>query len=408
MNEILKDTGRLRSDCEGMLEDLTKLRRTLHMHPELGTNEHETDWIILKELDRLGIPYTFPVADTGIAATITGKQSGADSALLSVVGLRADIDALPLTEDPARPYCSQNPGVMHACGHDAHTTIALGAARYLKEHESEWAGTVRIFFQPAEETCGGAERMIAEGCMEQPHVDYMLGLHMMPTHEYGTVEYRYGALNASSDELHIIIHGKSGHCAYPDAAVDAIVAASAVIQSLQSVVSRSLSPFAPVVLSFGKIAGGSAQNIIADEVRIDGTLRTTSPGVRARALDRIRAIVEETSAAYGAKGELLRVPGYDALINNDQIVDLVREVASARLGADHVVAKEQPSLGVEDFSFFLNHAKGAFYHLGCANRKKGITAALHNQNFDIDERVLSLGVELQLTLIGKLLERPIG
>lgn len=403
------DTAYLKDQASQMQELLRSIRRELHMHPELGTFEHETDDIIRRYLDDWGIEYQFPVADTGIVAMVQGKaETPAQDAASSpvVVGVRADIDALPLQEDESRPYCSLHEGVMHACGHDAHTTIALGTACYLKQHEGEWCGTVKFFFQPAEETCGGAARMVEAGCMEHPKVDYVIGLHMMPNYEYGQVELKYNDLNASSDEIILELHGVSSHGAYPENSVDAILMAAAVVQNLQSLVSRNLSPFKNVVLSFGTIQGGTAPNIISDQVVLTGTLRTTDPETRSYAKERIRCIVEETCRAFGGRGELIIHPGYDALVNTNAIVDVVREAATERLGCENIFFKPFPSLGVEDFSFFLNKAPGAFYHLGCGCREKGICAPLHNPCFDIDERVLPLGVELHTAIIGKLLSLP--
>lgn len=433
------DTDYLKQQAPLLSDELIQIRRTLHAHPELGTHEQETDALILGYLKKWGIPFRYPVADTGIVATITGsahKNEEADPASSAnpcpspvhassdhaspahtspahtspahtrspVVALRADIDALPLQEDKSRPYCSLHDGVMHACGHDAHTAIALGVAHYLKLHEAEWEGTVRFFFQPAEETCGGAARMIEEGCMEDPKVDYVIGLHVMPDIDYGQVELRYQDLNAASDELTILLRGSSAHCASPEEAVDAIVLSAAVILNLQTIVSRNLSPFKTAVLSLGTIEGGHAHNIIADQVKIRGALRTTDPQTRKLFHDRIRTVVEETCRAYGGSGELIITPGYDALVNDDRIVDVVREAAASRLGAENIHLKSAPSLGVEDFSFFLNHAPGAFYHLGCGCKEKGITAPLHNPGFDIDERALALGFELQTAIVGRLLQ----
>ena len=413
------DTGYLKKQAPLFYQELVSIRRTLHAHPELGTHEQETDALILGYLKEWGIPFRFPVADTGIVATVTGKlKEGADASHLTdphaaraasavrpvVVALRADIDALPLQEDKSRPYCSLHDGVMHACGHDAHTAIALGVAHYLKLHEEAWSGTVRFFFQPAEETCGGAARMIGEGCMEDPKVDYVIGLHVMPHIDCGQVELRYQDLNAASDELTILVHGTSAHCAAPEESVDAIVMAAAVIQSLQTIVSRSLSPFKTAVLSLGTIEGGHAHNIIADQVKIRGALRTTDPQTRQLFHQKIRQIVEDTCHAYGGTGELIITPGYDALINDSRIVEVVREAAACRLGEENIHLKDTPSLGVEDFSFFLNHAPGAFYHLGCGCKEKGITAPLHNPQFDIDERALALGFELQTAIVGRLLQ----
>ncbi len=425
-------TDYLKQQAPFLSDELIQIRRILHAHPELGTHEQETGALILGYLQEWGIPFCYPVADTGIVATVTGRphkeeeakhapSSGAAAADLPpafsspahlcpahphspVVAVRADIDALPLQEDKSRPYCSLHDGVMHACGHDAHTAIALGVAHYLKLHETEWEGTVKFFFQPAEETCGGAARMIGEGCMEDPKVDYVIGLHVMPHIDFGQVELRYQDLNAASDELTILLHGTSAHCASPEEAVDTIVMSAAVILNLQTIVSRNLSPFKTAVLSLGTIEGGHAHNIIADQVKIRGALRTTDPQTRKLFHDRIRTVVEETCRACGGRGELIVTPGYDALVNDDRIVDVVREAAARRLGAENIHLKSAPSLGVEDFSFFLNHAPGAFYHLGCGCKEKGITAPLHNPGFDIDERALALGFELQTAIVGRLLQ----
>lgn len=388
-----------------MEEELIGIRRKLHAYPELGTKEVKTDELITGYLTKWGIPFQFPVADTGIVATVQGKVGAKCRHRLPVVALRADIDALPLQEDKNRPYCSLHDGVMHACGHDAHTAIALEVAHFLKEHEGEWGGIVKFFFQPAEETCGGAQRMVEAGCMENPRVDYVIGLHMMPTLEYGEVELRYNDLNASSDELMILVHGQSTHCSHPEQGVDAIVMAAAVVQNLQTVISRSLSPLENAVLSMGTIEGGTAHNIIANQVKLTGTLRTTDNELRRHLLERIRCIVEDTCRAYGGKGELIIHPGYDALVNDNEIVDVVKEAAARRLDLTHIHFKKHPSLGVEDFSFFLNKAAGAFYHLGCACQEKGITAPLHSPAFDIDERALVLGFELQTSIVGRLLRR---
>ncbi len=414
-NEIWSNSW-VMTHAEEMLPMLIQIRRRLHQHPELGTDEYETGAIIREYLDQWGISYQYPCADTGLVALVKGKKTAACPETaggenpscqggMVTVALRADMDALPVQEDESRSYCSRNPGVMHACGHDAHMTIALGAAWLLKKYEKEWAGNVKIFFQPAEETCGGAERMVQEGCMENPHVDYVLGLHMMPSYEYGEVELKYDDLNASSDEVRLIITGKGCHGAYPDGGIDAITAAAALIQSLQSLVSRRISPFQNAVLSLGTIKGGTAANVVAERVEVEGTLRTTNPQTRRMAKAYIRQMTENICRAYGGEGETIFNPGYDALINNNEIVDLVVETVSQTLGKEHVHFKPFPSLGVEDFSFFLNKAPGAFYHLGCACREKGIGAPLHNSQFDIDERALSLGAALQVMLVIKLLKR---
>lgn len=380
---------------------LTEIRRSLHQTPELGTQELVTGKKLRDYLDQWEISYQYPVADTGIVAVIKGEKEGKGT----VVGLRADMDALPLTEDQNCAYCSVNPGVMHACGHDAHMAIALGTALYFKRTEEDFSGCVKIFFQPAEETVGGAERMVGEGCMERPTVDYVAGLHMAPGYEVGDIEVKYGKLNAATNDVHILLHGESCHGAYPDTGVDTIVMAGAVISSLQSLVSRNISPLNQAVLTLGTIHGGTAHNIITDQVEITGTLRTTEPETRQFAQEVIRRQVEHTAAAYGGCGEVIMKPGYSALINTDEIVDVLAEAALPVVGEDHIHWKPSPSMGAEDFSFFLEKAPGVFYHLGCANKSTGITAPLHSRHFDIDERCLPLGVKLQIALATALLKR---
>lgn len=383
---------------ENQYPDFIAIRRRLHQHPELGTNEIETGNIICEYLDNWGISYQYPVAGTGILAIIYGNGEG------NTVGLRADIDALPITESNDREYASLNPGVMHACGHDVHTTVALCTARILHETRSQWSGCIKVFFQPAEETIGGADRMIRAGCMEQPHVDYVTGLHVMPYYDAGHIEVKYGKLNASSDEVHITVKGSGCHGAYPENGVDAIVMAASLITSLQTLVSRNASPLDNTVLTLGKIEGGTAGNIIAEKVTMTGTLRTTDPQSRKEAIEIIKRQTKYICQAFGGTGEAVISPGYRALINTKEITDLLVETAVPILGTEQIHWKEFPSLGVEDFSFFLEKAPGVFYHLGCGNKEKGITAPIHNSAFDIDEECLKTGIRLQTELALKLLQ----
>lgn len=391
----------LEKRIEEITQEMIAVRRELHQHPELGTHEQETGKRICALLDQWGIEYTYGVADTGIVAIVRGAKPG------PVVATRADIDALPLTEDPNRSYCSKNPGVMHACGHDVHTTIQLGLARLCKEMEAELTGTVKFFFQPAEETIGGGDRMVQAGCCENPRVDYTIGLHVQPYMDVGTVEMRYGQLNASCDTAHITIHGKAGHGAYPERGVDAIVAAAGVISGLQTFVSRNISPLNNAVLTIGTIKGGTKSNIVADEVSMTGTLRTLDPETRLFAKDRIIALAQGIAAGYGCTADVDVEWGYSALINTDEVVSVMEETAVELLGREHVLMKQFPSLGGEDFSYFIDGSVkgGAFYHLGCGNAAGGVTAALHNQQFDVDERCIPLGIRLQMAFVQKLLAK---
>jgi len=375
---------------------LVEVRRDFHAHPELGRKEFRTQQKIEEYLAQSDIAHR-KIAETGLVGLIEGKSAG------KIVALRADFDALPTVEKSAAPYRSQNEGVMHACGHDAHTTILLGAARILAGMKDEFAGGVKLLFQPDEEGDGGAERMVQEGCMENPVVDYVLGLHVMTYLETGTMEIRYGKLNASSDSVTVVVRGKSAHGAYPEKGVDAIVASAHVIAALQTLASRSISPLNSAVLSFGKIAGGHVENALAEEVRLSGTLRTLDKETRALCKARIEEIATHTAQALGATAEVRISPGYQPLINNDEVVRVIEETGAELLGRENVFHKEFPSLGVEDFSYFLDRAKGAFFHIGCGNKARGITAPNHNSSFDIDEDCLAVGVLLQVANTLKLL-----
>ena len=380
-----------------MKDWLVETRRTLHRIPEPGNEEFETQSALCRILDGLGIPYE--KKRTSVVALVEGKKPG------KVVGIRADMDALPVNEPAERPYASRNKGYMHACGHDAHMTVALGTAHWFATHREELEGSAKFFFQPAEETSGGAADMIADGCLENPHVDAVIGLHVMPDVPVGKVELKHGALNGSSDFLGLTIRGKGGHAAYPDTGIDAIMIAAKVVDALHSIVSRNVSPLQEAVITLGTIQGGSRNNIIADEVKMTGTIRTTDPKVRAVIAERVRAIVEGLPAALGGSGEVEIRAGYSALINHDWVVDLIAKEALLILGEDSLLWKEKASMGVEDFSFFLQERPGAFYHLGCGNPSKGMVSPLHSNTFDIDEDCLPVGVAMQIgaarALLGK-------
>ena len=393
---VLSSSKELKQVRELYHDWLVEVRRHLHRHPELSDQEYNTQEFIMAKLKEVGVE-SFPIARTGVVGIVRGREGG------KTVALRADIDALPIQDEKDVPYRSLNPGVAHACGHDAHTTIALGVARYFSERREQFKGNVKFFFQPAEETIGGAKRMVEEGCMENPHVDFCVGKHVMPYMETGEVELKFGKLNASTDGVKIIVAGKAGHGAYPETGIDAILAAAAVVQGVHTIASRSVSPLESVVISLGTIEGGTKENIVCDEVVLRGTLRTVDESVRQRVKKRLSQMVGDVATAYGATGKLHVSPGYDALINDNNVVAIMQEVFQKALGTDKVLLKEHPSMGAEDFSFFLNVAPGAFYNLGCGNRERGITASVHAKDFDIDEDCLSLGVFLDISLINRLL-----
>jgi amidohydrolase len=375
--------------AQAILPWMTEIRRDLHRHPELGLEEHRTVSRVSAILGELGIEHRAGIAQTGVLGTIRGGSPG------PVVALRADLDALPLQDQKDAPYRSQIAGKMHACGHDVHTAILLGAARLLSERSSEIAGTVKLLFQPAEETVGGAQMMIAEGALDDPPVAAIFGLHVDPTIDVGRVGVRYGQRNASSDDLAITIHGRSAHGAYPANGVDAIMVAAQVVTALQSVVSRNVDARRSAVVSLGTIRGGTQGNIVASQVEMVGTVRTLDPATRELVLRRVRETAEGVAAGLGARAEVTIRPSYDPVINHDAMVDVVRRNAENLLGGEHLTTIPHASLGVEDFGFYLQRIPGAFYSLGVRNQAAGIVHPIHHELFDVDERCLAIGAALQ-------------
>lgn len=367
---------------------LVNIRRDFHRNPELGLEEIRTQKKVMEYLDSLGIENK-KIAKTGVLGIIRGKKQG------KTLALRADMDALPIEDGKDLPYKSTIPGKMHACGHDAHTTILLGAARLLKRREEELSGNVKLFFQPAEETVGGAKPMIEEGAMDNPKVHGVFGLHVAPHIPVGKIGIRYGKMNASSDTINITIRGNSSHGAYPHRGIDAIMISASVISSLQTIVSRNMDPLNSAVISLGTIKGGSQDNIIADKVEIRGTLRTLDPETREKTKKRIEKIVSKTAQALDGIGEVEWEEGYIALINNDDMVDIVKASGEDILGKNKVHTLTNPSLGVEDFSYFAQAAPGAFFRLGCKEKDSPMKEA-HHPLFDIDEGCLAIGTAIQV------------
>lgn len=367
------------------------MRRKLHRIPESGFKEFKTQQAIMDALDEIGVPYT--TERTWVIGLIEGAYPG------ETVAIRADMDALPLTEPEGCPFRSEHNGMMHACGHDAHVAMALGAAKVLSGLRAQLHGKVKLLFQPAEETDGGAEPMVKAGAMENPHVDRVYGLHVMPHLPVGKVETRAGTLNASTDEIKLTILGKAGHGAYPEQGTDAIVCAAQVITTLQSVVSRNVSPLQSAVLTIGMIEGGTAQNIICDKVRMRGTLRTANAELRAMMKQRIAQIAENTAAAMGCTAQVEIIPGYAALVNNAEEAARVKRVAGRLFGTENVVDRPAPSMGGEDFSFFSDCAPGAFFHVGCVSPAWMPAPPLHSRDFRIDENCLTIGTLMHVALV---------
>jgi amidohydrolase len=335
----------------------------------------------------IGIP--FETERTWIVADIHGGHPG------PTVALRADMDALPVTEPQGCPFRSEHEGWMHACGHDMHMAIQLGTARLLNAMREDLRGNVRLLFQPAEETVGGALPMVEAGVLKG--ADAVYGLHVQPYMNVGQIDTRPGCMNASTDELNIVIQGVSAHASRPHQGVDAIVCAAQLIIALQTVVSRSTSPLQSAVVSLGIIRGGDAPNIVCDRVEIKGTLRTTTPDLRAQLKQRIREICDGVAATCGTTIDLEIVTSYAALMNTPAEAERVLRIGRRLLGTDNAAYRESPSMGGEDFSYFVEKVPGAFWHLGCASAQPAPT--LHSRDFVPDERCLPIGAAMQAALV---------
>lgn len=379
----------LRSKVYDIEKWIIDIRRDFHQHPELSLEEYRTRDRIIEYLREMEIEHKI-VADTGVMGIIRGKEVG------KTVGLRADMDALPIDDKKDVSYKSKIRGKMHACGHDAHTAILLGAARMLNSIRDNIRGNIKLFFQPAEETVGGAQRMIEEGVLEDPYVDGVFGLHVDNSIETGQIGIKYGQMKAASDMIKIIIHGKNSHGAYPQDGIDAIVIAGQVIVALQTVVSRNVDPRSSAVVTLGTIQGGSGGNIIADKVEMTGIVRTLNKESRELVLQKIKDIVEQIPLSMGGRGEFIRKESYTSLINSDFMVDIVKENSLNILGDNSVFEIPYPSFGVEDFSYFAEARPAAFFQLGSGNKNKGIIHQGHTPYFDIDEDCLAIGVLLQV------------
>lgn len=368
--------------------EIVDIRRHLHRNPELSFEEYNTSAFVKAVLDKIGIPYT-SMANTGVVALLKG-----DLPSDKVIALRADMDALPITEVEGRPYGSQNKGVMHACGHDVHTSSLLGVAKILYALKSKFGGTVKLIFQPGEEKLpGGASLMIKEGVLTNPEPNAVIGQHVMPFIEVGKVGFRAGQYMASCDELFMTVRGRGGHGAQPHQNIDPIAITAQIISALQQVVSRFADPRIPTVLSWGKIVGNGATNIIPNEVYLEGTFRTFNEEWRAAAHDKIVKIATGIAESMGASCDIEVRKGYPYLVNEPQLTSAARKAAEEYLGAENVVDLDLwPA--AEDFSYYSQVANACFYRLGTGNKAKGIQSAVHTPTFDIDEDALGIGMGL--------------
>ncbi|HTZ56099.1 MAG TPA: M20 family metallopeptidase [Candidatus Acidoferrum sp.] len=369
---------------------VVELRRAIHRRPELGFEEHETQALIERELDAIGVEHR-RVAQTGVVAVVRGALPG------PVAGLRADMDALPITERSGEPFASEIPGKMHACGHDAHTAMLLGAARELHAMRERLRGTGVLIFQPAEEGPGGAQPMIEQGALENPKVDAIMMQHVDIRLPAGTISITPGPVNASADELYITIRGKGGHGGYPHTSIDTIPAASAVVLALQNIVAREMDPLKSVVVTIGTIQGGYRNNVIADEVRMSGTLRAHDPAIRDGLEARVRRIVDNAVAAYGATAEIRIVHGYPPVVNDvaltENFVRYLRENTALH------IERYPPTMGAEDFAYFAQAVPGVQVRLGVRAESNGVVDAAHSAEFRLDEAALPVGVQTLVAFV---------
>ena len=377
---------KIRSLAARYESDALDIRHHLHAHPELSYQEFETSAFVRRKLTEYGISHV-TMADTGVIGIIEGEDPTS-----RVVALRADMDALPIQEENDVPYRSTRPGIMHACGHDVHTTCLLGAARILQELRAEWKGTVKLIFQPGEErNPGGASILIREGVLESPRPEAIFGMHVNPQLETGWVSFRSGRVMASADELYITVRGKGGHAAAPHWTTDTILVAAHLVTSLQQIISRNNSPFSPSVLSICSIQGGYTTNVIPSEVKMMGTFRAMDEEWRFKAHDIIRRQVQHIGEAMNAEIDLHIDVGYPCVFNNESLHQTAWTLAQQYMGDDHVKETEL-RMGAEDFGFYSERIPGCFFRLGTANASRGITAGVHTPRFDIDESAIRIGI----------------
>jgi amidohydrolase len=377
-------------------QDNVAARRHLHMHPELSYLEYNTAKFVIDKLKGMGLSPADGIAGTGVVVLIEGKNP-----MRKTIALRADMDALPIQEKNTVAYKSQNAGVMHACGHDVHTASLLGTAKILNECKHEFEGSVKLIFQPGEEkNPGGASLMIKEGVLDNPKPSVIIGQHVMPLVPVGKVGFREGMYMASSDEIYLTVLGKGGHGAAPELAIDPILIASHIIIALQQIISRNASPKQPTVLTFGKISGEGATNIIPSEVKVAGTFRALNEQWREDGLKKIKKMAEGIAESMGGKCEVEISSGYPYLENNPELTKRMRRAAEEYLGKENVVDIDL-TLGSEDFAYYSHQIPASFYRLGTRNETKGISSYVHTPTFDIDEEALSIGPGLMAWLAVK-------
>jgi amidohydrolase len=387
----------LKKEIEGMEGWLIEIRRTIHMYPELGFQEVKTSELVSESLKRLGLDVKSGWAKTGVVGFLKGREPG------KTVALRADMDALPLAEANPVPYASKIEGRMHACGHDAHVAILLGVAKFFSSMEDRVKGNIKWIFQPAEEGGGGARVMVEEGVLENPGVDAIFGAHVYPLLDVGKVGvYEHEGL-ATSGKFTIKVIGRGGHAASPHLLKDPILATGHLITQIHSIVSRDVNPLSSAVVTLGRVSGGTASNIIPDEVELWGTVRSLTPELREELKRRVEEVTRGITQSFGVNCQFNFEYGYPVLTNDPVMSKLVASACSKGIGEGNVEFL-RPSMGAEDFAYYLQKIPGSFFRLGCRNEAKGIIHPYHSSLFDIDEEVLPFGVEMFVRIIDQYLQ----
>lgn len=391
----------VRQKINEIFPKVVAFRRELHMYPELSEAENRTSARICEELEKLGIPFTV-TPQKAVIATIEGRGKGS-AGKYKGLGIRADFDALPIQEQTGLEYSSKNPGVMHACGHDIHTAVLLGTGMILNEMRDNFAGVVKLLFQPAEETVGGAKDMIEAGCMENPEIDSVIALHVAPDVKSGRMQFCPGKMNAATATLHIDVEGVACHGAHPDQGVDALLAASNIVTALQAVVARNLSPTQPGVVTIGTFNSGQKENVVAGSAKMTGTLRALDMDTMSTIKKHVKATAEGIAAAYGAKAHVRIVDGYPSLENDIELGRIMEALAKELLGGENVEYMDAPSLGADDFAFFTQYCDGVYMNLGTTTGREAHPQKLHNEFFSPDEEAMKTGILMETMAAFKLL-----
>ena len=373
-----------RNELADIMPHIIELRRSLHRCPELSGCEEATSRRMVEEMKALGYSIRLYKGSYAVMAEMRNGDG-------PCVGIRADMDALPIVEKSDLPFRSVRDGVMHACGHDVHMSLAVGSATWFAAHRDRWHGTLKYFFEPSEETIGGGKQMVEEGCLENPKVDVVIGQHVNPRYAPGTFFAKPGYVSGASDELELTVRGCRSHGAYPEGGVDAIVIAAQIITAVQTLVSRTISPFQSAVITIGTIEGGTANNIISGEVRMTGTIRTLNEKTRSLLHSELHRTCEGIAAAMGGSCEVTITPSYGAVYNDDAAYAVIEDAAAEIVGREKIVVREAPSLGVDSFCYYVQDTPGVYYDIG-----SGISTALHTDTFLVDESCMLPGVAMQI------------